>query len=161
MLIEYFSIRKNTAAIALGLFLLSHGPCAILAEQGTAPTAGKIEGFVYEDHNQDATFNQGELLRSGIMVRLLAANGKKLAEQRTTALGSFGFAKLEPGIYRLRIAFTNDIIVKSTGIKITRDQGEHFLTFPVLNELSRYNFLELGLVNDSSLDGEEATPFVP
>ncbi len=156
-----FTIRRTVALVALlQLFITGHVPILLAADEASNEK-GKIEGIVFNDSNKDAILDQGEVLRTGIMIRLLDQQGKQLAEQPTTSLGSFGFANLIPGIYQLRISFSTEVSIRTVGIKVAPESPEHFLAIPVITDTSDYDFVELGLVNDDTVDGEEATAFMP
>jgi len=159
----FFIKTISKVAGFIGLIQLSsftHFPVAKAAEDPATRT-DKIEGIVYDDANKDAILDQGELPRSGVMVRLLDRKGNQLAEQPTTALGSFGFTNLEPGIYRLRISFSNEHSIRTVGLKVAPELPATFLTIPVITSESDYDFVRLGLLNEDTADGEEATAFMP
>jgi len=60
---------------------------------------GTISGRVHGDLNGDCTYQEGELLLSGVKVNLLDSTGKIIATTTTNAQGEYIFENLAPGTY--------------------------------------------------------------
>ena len=60
---------------------------------------GTISGRVHGDLNGDCTYQEGEKLLSGVVVKLLDSNGNVIATTTTNALGEYKFENLAPGTY--------------------------------------------------------------
>lgn len=63
----------------------------------------KIGDFVWEDANNDGTFQTGEKAMSGITVQLLDGGGKVIQTKTTGTTGDYLFDDLDPGKYTVRV----------------------------------------------------------
>lgn len=64
---------------------------------------GSIGCTVFDDLNQDGNRGPDEAGLAGVVVRLLSANGTLLDSTTTAADGSYGFASLAPGSYKVEV----------------------------------------------------------
>lgn len=58
-----------------------------------------ISGRVHVDDDGDCVYDEGELLLSGVRIRLLDTSGREVATTTTNALGRYSFEGLPPGTY--------------------------------------------------------------
>jgi hypothetical protein len=90
------SSRIVSLTLALVLFIT---PMAVLAQDGT-PT---IEGFVFNDKNQNGLFDEGDTGVDGVTVELLpVADGLSDVSVITSGGGFYAFTNLELGDYLVR-----------------------------------------------------------
>lgn len=66
-----------------------------------------IAGKVFLDTNENGRFNRGERRLDGIVVTLQDLDGNTIASATTTSDGSYSFAGLDLGVYRVRINLPN------------------------------------------------------
>jgi serine-aspartate repeat-containing protein C/D/E len=63
--------------------------------------SSSIEGFVYEDRDQDCQRDADEAAIANVLIELFDDQGQRLAETRTDADGHYRFDDLAPGTYAL------------------------------------------------------------
>lgn len=88
---------------------------AILVPAGGSATAnfgdrqiGLIEGIVFLDADRDTVLRPGERGFGGVQVELLDGNGTVIATTVSSSQGTYHFANIAPGNYRVRIVVPTD-----------------------------------------------------
>lgn len=78
--------------------VLRQGQFGVEYNFGELKTAS-ISGRVHVDADGDCVYDEGELLLSGVRIRLIDASGREVANTTTNALGRYSFEGLSPGTY--------------------------------------------------------------
>ena len=85
------------------LFTLGQGESRLDVDAGLIPPGvGQIGDRVWEDEDKDGLQDAGEPGIGGVTLRLLTAGGAEVASTATASDGSYSFANVLPGSYKLR-----------------------------------------------------------
>ena len=100
-------------------FTLTMGQTGVRLYIG-AMLSGSISGTAYYDDNADAQRSEYEGACEGVLVQLLDAQGAVVLETTTAADGSYAFAGLAPGRYRVQFTAQEGCVFSASERSMTR-----------------------------------------
>ena len=143
---------------ALGVLLSA---AASVSAQDESAVGGTISGMVFQDKNENAVKDPGEIGSAAVVVELLDEDGDFVARIVTGDDGTYEFEGLTDGVYFLRFEFSAGYGIRSEGMTVGGVGAVVFTPIPFMYPTSRYDFVKLGLSNPASFRGSEVSSFAP
>jgi hypothetical protein len=134
---------------------------ASVTAQDEAAVGGTISGMVFQDENENAVKDPGEIGGAAVVVELLDEDGDFVARIVTGEEGTYEFEGLTDGVYFLRFEFSAGYGIRSEGITVGGVGSVVFTPIPFMYPTSRYDYVRLGLSNPASFRGTEVSSFAP